>query len=72
MFKAVAPLAVSLAFIASPVIAAKPVDDAVIGAAFIETCVRPAPDDAALKAALDRRQPEMGFRRSARRIGPQA
>jgi hypothetical protein len=52
MFKAVAPLAVSLAFIASPVIAAKPVDDAVIGAAFIETCVRPAPDDAALKAAI--------------------
>ncbi len=36
----------------SSALAAKPVDDVVIGAAFIDSCVRPAPDAAAIRAGI--------------------
>ena len=47
----VAGAAVALA--AGSAVAGKPVDDASIGTAFIETCVRPAPDAAATRASVE-------------------
>ena len=39
--------------LAAPLAAAKPTDDALIGAAFIDTCVRKAPDSAAIRAGIE-------------------
>ena len=45
-------LTLAAAVIADPAAAAKKVDDVEIGGAFIETCVRPAPDRAAVRAGI--------------------
>ena len=44
--------AVLAVFAAGPTFAAKPADDAAIGAAFLRTCIQPAPDHGAIKAGI--------------------
>jgi hypothetical protein len=45
--------AAMIGLISAPAAGAKKVDDVEIGAAFVETCVRPAPDAAATRAAIE-------------------
>lgn len=46
------PLLAATLLLATPAMAEKPVDDVAVGAAFLKTCVAPAPDHAAIQAGI--------------------